>query len=71
VIHLVTGDAQIGLGVVRDPVSGDFLFTTSNNDIYLLSDTIPEPSTISLAICGAALIAVLRRRGLKGRPTVN
>ena len=58
VVHLVDSvDSFIGYGVVRDPVSGDILFTTGNNLIWVVSDTIPEPSTMVLAIGGMALLA--------------
>jgi hypothetical protein len=50
------------MGVVRDPMSGDVLFNTADNDIWLLSDTIPEPSTVTLAIAGIVLLGFSRRR---------
>lgn len=55
-------DAAVGYGVVRDPVTGDVLFTTGDNQIYRLSDTfdVPEPSTLLLALAGIALLAVGR-----------
>jgi hypothetical protein len=60
--HLVISDVQVGLGVVRDPVTGDILFTTGDNQIFLLSDTevVPEPSSIALVL-GGLLLAVRRR----------
>jgi len=69
VIHLVDGDVQVGLGVVRDPVTGDLLFTTGANDIWLLSDSEPEPSTVVLAVGGIAMLGWLRRRRLVSRNT--
>ena len=57
VVHLVTDNVAIGYGVVRDPVSGDILFNTQANDIWLLSDTEPEPGTIFTGIGGLALVA--------------
>jgi hypothetical protein len=66
VVHLVISDVQIGLGVVRDPLTGDILFTGSDNEVWMLSDTAPEPSTFVLA--GAAIaLAILRRRRPRAR----
>jgi hypothetical protein len=64
VVHLVDAtDAFVGYGVVRDPVSGDILFTTSDNQIWGISDAeLPEPSTIVLAIGGIVVLAGLKRR---------
>src|SRR5207244_905857 len=39
VVHLVTSDLGLGYGIARDPVSGDILFTTQSNDIWLVSDS--------------------------------
>jgi len=66
VIHLVDGDNFIGLGVVRDPVTGDVLFTTGDNQIWLVSDTIPEPSTVVLALAGIGVVWVRRRVAGRG-----
>ena len=60
--HLVTNNLAIGYGVVRDPVSGDILFTTQANDIWVLSDPIPEPSTILMSFGGMGLVAWVARR---------
>jgi hypothetical protein len=63
VVHLVDSSLTegVGFGVVRDPVSGDILFSTESNQIWVLSDTIPEPSTWLLAIGGMALLSVTSR----------
>ncbi len=60
IVHIAISDIQIGLGVVRDPVSGDFLFTTGNNEIFAVTDDLPEPSTVVLV--GGALLLALRKR---------
>jgi hypothetical protein len=62
VVHLVTDNVAIGYGVVRDSVSGDIVFTTQANDIWVLSDDLPEPSTMVLGIGGLGLMAWWRRR---------
>ena len=66
VIHLVNSDVQIGLGVVRDPVTGDILFTTGANEIWRLSDSadsgVPEPGSVLLVLGGIGLIAWRNRR---------
>jgi hypothetical protein len=62
VIHLVTNNVAIGYGVVRDPVSGDILFTTQDNDIWLLSDSVPEPGTILTGLGGLVLVVCWRRK---------
>ena len=55
---------------MRDPVSGDILFNTQANDIWLLSDTQaePEPGTIFTGIGGLALVASwrLKRKSVVG-----
>jgi len=56
VVHLVTSEVGIGYGVARDPVSGDILFTTQNNDIWALSDSVPEPGTVLLGLSGILLL---------------
>jgi hypothetical protein len=55
-----TQGVGIGNGMVRDPLTGDLLFTTANNEIWLLSDEIPEPSTLALALGGMPLLAGFR-----------
>jgi hypothetical protein len=64
VVHLVDAtDFLIGEGLVRDPVSGDILFTTANNGIWVVSDAeLPEPSTLALAIGGLVILAGWKRR---------
>jgi len=59
----------LGYGLVRDPVSGDFLFTGSNNEIYLLagastgSTATPEPAPFALiAAAGILFWAALKSR---------
>jgi hypothetical protein len=57
-------DTGIGYGLARDPFSGDVLFTTGDNQIFRLSDTLgetPEPSTVLLALGGIALLAARAR----------
>jgi hypothetical protein len=60
--HLVTNNLAIGYGVVRDPMTGDILFTTQANDIWVLSDPVPEPSTILMGVGGLGLLAWIRKR---------
>jgi hypothetical protein len=63
VTHLVVDNSfAIGYGIVRDPSTGDLIFTTQNNDLWLLSDDLPEPSTIALGLSGLALLAAYRRK---------
>jgi hypothetical protein len=62
IVHLVVSDIQIGQGVVRDPVTGDVLFTSGDNHIYMVSDSLPEPSTMVLVFGGIALGVWRRRR---------
>ena len=65
VIHLVDAtESAIGYGVVRDPVTGDVIFTSGDNQIFRLSDTyeMPEPSTLLLALGGIAAFAFRKRR---------
>jgi hypothetical protein len=62
ILHLVVSDIQIGLGVVRDPVTGDFLFTSGDNQIYLVTDSVPEPSAITLVAAGFLLLAYKQAR---------
>jgi hypothetical protein len=62
VTHLVIdNNFAIGYGLVRDPGTGDILFTTQANDIWLLTD-VPEPSTIALGLTGLTLLAAYRRK---------
>jgi hypothetical protein len=64
--HLVTNNLAIGYGVVRDPVTGDILFTTQANDIWVLSEQVPEPATVLLSFAGLGLMAwVSRKRKLR------
>jgi hypothetical protein len=71
VIHLVDAGvtSTVGFGIVRDPVTGDVLFTTGDNQIFRLSDTyeVPEPSTLLLASAALALLWIANRRGLLHR----
>jgi hypothetical protein len=58
VTHLVIdNNFAIGYGLVRDPGTGDLIFTTQNNDFWLLTDDIPEPSTIATFLSGFLLLA--------------
>jgi len=57
----------LGYGLARDPVSGDFLFTGSNNEIYLLGGAstgaaTPEPATFALFAAAAILLAARESR---------
>ena len=67
VVHLADAvDAPIGYGVVRDPLTGDILYNTLDNGIYVLSSDlgeVPEPATFAFALGGIALLALraLRR----------
>jgi len=72
-INLVTapssGPEGLGYGLARDPVSGDFLFTGSNNEIYLLggasleaATTTPEPGTFALLALAGGLWAMGKLR---------
>jgi len=61
VIHLVSNNLAIGYGVVRDPLTGDILFTTQSNDIWVLSP-VPEPSTVLMGIAGLGLMAWTARK---------
>jgi hypothetical protein len=66
VTHLVDAvDSAIGFGVVRDPQTGDIIFNTGNNQIFVVSDSIepaPEPGTVALALGGILLLASRARR---------
>ncbi len=66
VVHLADAvDSLIGFGIVRDPVTGDILYNTQSNQVYVLSDDIgevPEPSTFALAAGGIALFVIRARR---------
>jgi hypothetical protein len=61
VVHLVDAvDSPIGFGVVRDPQTGDILFNTGDNQVFLVSDSLepaPEPGTVGFALGGLALLA--------------
>jgi hypothetical protein len=58
IVHLALSDVQIGLGIVRDPVSGDILFTTGDNQIFAITE-VPEPGTFTL---GLAVLLLANRR---------
>jgi hypothetical protein len=65
-MHVVTGTGGIGFGLVRDPLTGDVLFTswdsaTNNSELWLLSE-VPEPGTLALGMGGLALAALLHRK---------
>ena len=66
VTHLVdAGGFAIGFGVVRDPQTGDMLFDTADNQLYVLSDSLqpaPEPGTVALVLGGIAFCAARKRR---------
>jgi hypothetical protein len=64
VVHVVDStNAFIGFGVVTDPSTGDFLFTTGDNQIWGVGELdTPEPATVALSIGGIALLAGLKRR---------
>jgi hypothetical protein len=62
VIHLVTNNLAIGYGVVRDPLTGDILFTTQANDIWVLTDPMPEPSTVLMGLGGLGMMAWVARK---------
>ena len=65
IMHLVVSDGQIGLGIVRDPVTGDILFTSGDNQVWLLSEAAPEPGTVVLMVGALAAIAWKRARRAK------
>jgi hypothetical protein len=67
VIHMVVSDTLIGLGVVRDPVTGDILFTSGDNQIYMVTDSAPEPGTITLAVAGLLLTALKQTRATRSQ----
>src|SRR5262249_38109954 len=72
IMHLVVSDGQIGLGIVRDPVTGDILFTSSDNQVWVLSEAAPEPSTVAFMIGALATITwrgrqLARNRKFRGR----
>jgi hypothetical protein len=62
IIHLVVSDIQVGLGVVRDPVTGDILFTTGDNQLWILNEAAPEPSSIIFVLCGIGAGVIRYRR---------
>jgi len=71
VIHMVVSDTLIGLGVVRDPVTGDILFTSGDNQIYMVTDSIPEPGTIALVATGLLLAAYKQTRVVRrNKPSI-
>jgi hypothetical protein len=67
IVHIAVSDIQIGLGVIRDPVTGDILFTTGNNEIFVAQEDLPEPRTFVLVIGGLALAAAKKLR----RPAIS
>lgn len=55
---------NIGLGLVRDPKHpGTYLFTTSDNHVWMLTQAAPEPPGLLLALGGLLLLL-----GWRGRP---
>jgi len=71
----LSGPEGLGYGLVRDPVTGDFLFTGSNNEIYLLEgasagstgSATPEPGTFALFAAAAGVLWAVRKSRGKGR----
>ena len=65
--QLVNGNGEsIGFGITRDPQHPQvYLFTTENNDVWMLTADTPEPSAGVLAGCGVLLLAVRRRRRMR------
>ncbi len=63
-VKIVDGNGEpIGYGVTQDPLHPQsYLFTTFNNDIWMLTVTSPEPSAALLVLGGFALLAAVRRR---------
>jgi hypothetical protein len=67
-IPIVNGNGTgIGYGVTVDPRTGDVLFTTSNDQIWLVDMPTPEPGTAAGLAAAAAALWWLRRRRLSGR----
>jgi hypothetical protein len=65
VSEVVSGNGQdVGDGLVQDPSHlQSYLFTTSNDDVWLLTVDAPEPSPTLLIVGGAALLfAAVRKR---------
>ncbi len=63
----VNGNGQtIGYGMARDPKTGDILFTTSDNQIWALSQAVPEPGTGVLTMGAVLLLWGYSRRALTG-----
>ena len=62
--QIVTDNAEgIGYGLVQDPQHPQsYLFTTADNQIWMLTSPTPEPSGALLALGGIVLVAVRRRR---------
>jgi MYXO-CTERM domain-containing protein len=62
--QVVNGNGEaVGYGLVRDPLHpNSYLFTTGNNDIWMLTEATPEPSGVLLALGGLAVLAAWRRK---------
>jgi hypothetical protein len=63
-VKIVDGNGEpIGYGLTQDPLHPQsYLFTTFNNDIWMLTVPSPEPSAAFLVLGGIALLMVVRRK---------